>query len=164
MAFDNSFNNFNNGNDAVNYNNGTDIVDANIRQIASGKPSTQNSEKEFKKAKYWLNIGVRTNRKDSQGQPLFIQIGTGIAFDNVQLKNAKGESFTAEIGQLHDEIVLALQDMFQRLGEGKRVIVDALEVQAYKVPEHPVENTKPTNSVSDAVEKIKNLKLEDIPF
>ena len=45
MAFDNSFNNFNNGNDAVNYNNGTDIVDANIRQIASGKPSTQNSEK-----------------------------------------------------------------------------------------------------------------------
>lgn len=163
MAFDNSFNNFNNGNDAVNYNNGTDVVDANIRQIASGKPSIQNSEKEFKKAKYWLNIGVRTDLKDNQGQPLFIQIGTGIAFDNVQLKNAKGESFTAEIGQRHDEIVKALQEMFQRLGEGKRVIVDALEVQAYKVPEHPVENTKPTISVDDALAKIKNMNL-DIPF
>lgn len=160
MAFDNYFNN---GNDAVNYNNGTDVVDANIRQIASGKPSTQNSEKEFKKAKYWLNIGVRTDLKDNQGQPLFIQIGTGIAFDNVQLKNAKGESFTAEIGQRHDEIVMALQEMFQRLGEGKRVIVDALEVQAYKVPEHPVENTKPAISVDTALEKIKNMNL-DIPF
>lgn len=163
MAFDNSFNNFNNGNDAVNYNNGTDVVDANIRQIAAGKPSTQNSEKEFKKAKYWLNIGVRTDLKDNQGQPLFIQIGTGIAFDNVQLKNAKGESFTAEIGQRHDEIVKALQEMFQRLGEGKRVIVDALEVQAYKVPDQPIENTKPAISVSTALEKIKNMNL-DIPF
>lgn len=161
MAFDNSFNNFNNGNNAVNYNNGTDVVDIGIPEIAAGKPSTQNSEKEFKKAKYWLNIGVRTNYKDSQGQPLFIQIGTGIAFDNVQLKNAKGESFTAQIGERHDEIVKALQEMFQKLPDGKRVIVGALEVQAYKVPEHPVENTKPELSVSDAVDKIKNL---DIPF
>ena len=154
MAFDNSFNNFNNG---------TETVDIGLQQIAAGKPSTQNSEKEFKKAKYWLNIGVRTDLTDNQGQPLFIQIGTGIAFDNVQLKNAKGESFTAEIGQRHDEIVLALQEMFQKLGEGKRVIVGALEVQAYKVPEHPVENTKPAISVSDALEKIKNMNL-DIPF
>ena len=161
MAFDNNFNNFNNGNDAVNFNNGTDVVDIGIPQIAAGKPSTQNSEKEFKKAKYWLNIGVRTNLKDSQGQPLFIQIGTGIAFDNVQLKNAKGESFTAQIGQRHDEVVQALQEMFQKLPDGKRVIVGALEVQAYKVPEHPVENTKPEISVSDAVDKIKNL---EIPF
>ena len=161
MAFDNSFNNFNNGNNAVNYNNGTDVVDANIRQIAAGQPSTQNSEKEFKKAKYWLNIGVRSNMTDSQGQPIFIQIGTGIAFDNVQLKNAKGESFTAQIGERHDEIVKALQEMFQKLPDGKRVIVGALEVQAYKVPEHPVENTKPELSVSDAVDKIKNL---EIPF
>lgn len=161
MAFDNSFNNFNNGNDAVNFNNGTDVVDIGLPQIAAGTPSTQNSEKEFKKAKYWLNIGVRTNYKDSQGQPLFIQIGTGIAFDNVQLKNAKGESFTAQIGERHDEIVKALQEMFQKLPDGKRVIVGALEVQAYKVPEHPVENTKPAISVDTALEKIKNM---DIPF
>lgn len=151
MAFDNSFN------------NGTETIDIGLQQIAVGKPSTQNSEKEFKKAKYWLNIGVRTDLKDNQGQPLFIQIGTGIAFDNVQLKNAKGESFTAEIGQRHDEIVLALQEMFQRLGEGKRVIVGALEVQAYKVPDQPIENTKPAISVSTALEKIKNMNL-DIPF
>ena len=151
MAFDNSFN------------NGTETIDIGLQQIAAGKPSTQNSEKEFKKAKYWLNIGVRTDLKDNQGQPLFIQIGTGIAFDNVQLKNAKGESFTAEIGQRHDEIVLALQEMFQRLGEGKRVIVGALEVQAYKVPDQPIENTKPAISVSTALEKIKNMNL-DIPF
>ena len=164
MAFDNSFNSYNNGNNAVNYNNGTDVVDANIRQIATGQPSTQNSEKEFKKAKYWLNIGVRSDLKDNQGKPIFIQIGTGIAFDNVQLKNAKGESFTAEIGQRHDEIVLALQEMFQKLGEGKRVVVDALEVQAYKVPDQPVEDTKPAITVNTALEKIKNLKLEDIPF
>ena len=151
MAFDNSFN------------NGTETIDIGLQQIAAGKPSTQNSEKEFKKAKYWLNIGVRTDLKDNQGQPIFIQIGTGIAFDNVQLKNAKGESFTAEIGQRHDEIVLALQEMFQRLGEGKRVIVGALEVQAYKVPDQPIENTKPAISVSTALEKIKNMNL-DIPF
>lgn len=161
MAFDNSFNNYNNGNDAVNCNNGTETVDIGLSEIAAGKPSTQNSEKEFKKAKYWLNIGVRTNYKDSQGQPLFIQIGTGIAFDNVQLKNAKGESFTAQIGQRHDEIVKALQEMFQKLPDGKRVIVGALEVQAYKVPEHPVENTKPTISVDEAVKKIQDL---EIPF
>ena len=161
MAFDNSFNNYNNGNAAVNYNNGTDVVDANIRQIAAGQPSTQNSEKEFKKAKYWLNIGVRSNMTDSQGQPIFIQIGTGIAFDNVQLKNAKGESFTAQIGECHDEIVKALQKMFQQLGEGKRVIVDGLEVQAYKVPDQPVENTKPAISVNAALEKFKNM---EIPF
>lgn len=158
MAFDNYFNN---GNDSVNYNNGTDVVDIGLREKAAGQPSTQNSEKEFKKAKYWLNIGVRSNMTDSQGQPIFIQIGTGIAFDNVQLKNAKGESFTAEIGQRHDEIVKALQEMFQKLGEGKRVIVGALEVQAYKVPEHPVENTKPTISVDEALKKIKDM---DIPF
>lgn len=151
MAFDNYFN------------NGTETVETNIQQIAAGKPSTQNSDKEFKKAKYWLNIGVRTNMTDSQGQPIFIQIGTGIAFDNVQLKNAKGESFVAQIGERHDEIVQALQDMFQRLGEGKRVIVPGLEVQAYKVPDQPVENTKPAISVSDALEKIKNVKM-DIPF
>lgn len=149
MAFDNYFN------------NGVETVETNIQQIAAGKPSTQNSEKEFKKAKYWLNIGVRTNRTDSQGQPLFIQIGTGIAFDNVQLKNAKGESFTAQIGELHDEIVKALQEMFQKLPDGKRVIVPGLEVQAYKVPDQPVENTKPTISVDDAVKKIQDL---EIPF
>lgn len=143
------------------YNNGVETVETNIQQIAAGKPSTQNSEKEFKKAKYWLNIGVRTNMTDSQGQPIFIQIGTGIAFDNVQLKNAKGESFVAQIGERHDEIVKALQDMFQQLGEGKRVIVPGLEVQAYKVPDQPVENTKPTISVSNALEQIKKM---DIPF
>lgn len=152
MAFDSSFNN---------YNNGTETVDIGISQIAAGQPSTQNSEKEFKKAKYWLNIGVRTNYKDSQGQPLFIQIGTGIAFDNVQLKNAKGESFTAQIGERHDEIVKALQEMFQKLPDGKRVIVGALEVQAYKVPDQPVENTKPAISVDEALKKIQEM---DIPF
>lgn len=149
MAFDNYFN------------NGTETVETNIQQIAAGKPSTQNSEKEFKKAKYWLNIGVRTNMTDSQGQPIFIQIGTGIAFDNVQLKNAKGESFVAQIGERHDEIVKALQEMFQKLPDGKRVIVGALEVQAYKVPEHPIENTKPTISVDEAVKQIQDL---EIPF
>lgn len=149
MAFDNSFN------------NGTETLDIGLQQIAAGKPSTQNSEKEFKKAKYWLNIGVRTNMTDSQGQPIFIQIGTGIAFDNVQLKNAKGDSFVAQIGERHDEIVKALQDMFQRLGEGKRVIVPGLEVQAYKVPDQPVENTKPTISVSKALEQIQEM---EIPF
>ena len=143
------------------FNNGTETVDTNIQQIAAGKPSTQNSEKEFKKAKYWLNIGVRTNMVDSQGQPIFIQIGTGIAFDNVQLKNAKGESFVAQIGERHDEIVKALQGMFQRLGEGKRVIVPGLEVQAYKVPDQPVENTKPAISVSSALEQIEQM---EIPF
>lgn len=147
MAFDNY------------YNNGTETVETNIQQIAAGKPSTQNSDKEFKKAKYWLNIGVRTN--DSQGQPLFIQIGTGIAFDNVQLKNAKGDSFVAQIGERHDEIVKALQNMFQQLGDGKRVIVPGLEVQAYKVPDQPVENTKPTISVSKALEQIEQM---EIPF
>lgn len=154
MAFDNSFNNFNNG---------TETVDIGLPQIAAGTPSTQNSEKEFKKAKYWLNIGVRSNLTDSQGQPIFIQIGTGIAFDNVQLKNAKGESFTAQIGECHDAVVKAIQDLFQQLGEGKRVIINGLEVQAYKVPDQPVENTKPTISVDDALAKIKNMKL-DIPF
>lgn len=149
MAFDSSFN------------DGTETVNLNLQQIAAGKPSTQNSEKEFKKAKYWLNIGVRSNMTDSQGQPIFIQIGTGIAFDNVQLKNAKGETFTAQIAERHDEIVKALQEMFQQLGEGKRVIVDGLEVQAYKVPDQPIENTKPTISVSSALEKIKKI---DIPF
>lgn len=158
MAFDNYFNN---GNDAANFNNGTETVDIGLREKAAGKPSTQNSEKEFKKAKYWLNIGVRSNMTDSQGQPIFIQIGTGIAFDNVQLKNAKGESFTAQIGECHDEIVKALQKMFQQLGEGKRVIVDGLEVQAYKVPDQPVENTKPAISVDAALEKFKNM---EIPF
>ena len=149
MAFDNSFN------------NGTETVDINLQQIAAGKPSTQNSDKEFKKAKYWLNIGVRSNLTDSQGQPIFIQIGTGIAFDNVQLKNAKGESFTAQIGECHDAVVKAIQGLFQQLGEGKRVIINGLEVQAYKVPEQPVENAKPSISVSSALEQIKNM---DIPF
>lgn len=143
------------------FNNGTETVDIGLQEKAAGKPSTQNSEKEFKKAKYWLNIGVRSNMTDSQGQPIFIQIGTGIAFDNVELKNAKGESFTAQIGQRHDEIVKALQEMFQRLGEGKRVIVGALEVQAYKVPDQPVENTKPAISVDEALKKIQEM---DIPF
>lgn len=143
------------------FNNGTETVDIGLQEKAAGKPSTQNSEKEFKKAKYWLNIGVRTNYKDSQGQPLFIQIGTGIAFDNVQLKNAKGESFTAQIGERHDEIVKALQEMFQKLPDGKRVIVGALEVQAYKVPDQPIENTKPAISVDEALKKIQEM---DIPF
>lgn len=148
MAFDSSFN------------NGTESVNV-LQQFTAGKPSTQNSEKEFKKAKYWLNIGVRSSMTDSQGQPIFIQIGTGIAFDNVELKNAKGESFTAQIGECHDEIVKALQGMFQKLPDGKRVIVEGLEVQAYKVPDQPVENTKPAISVDEALKKIQEM---DIPF